>query len=782
MDPDMPFHHGLEVDSVVLERSAGPELTAIWTWVPEMFSEEDIRSMAEGWFHMLEALVQLSAQPGVGGLTPSDVPLVSLAQSEIDHLETEYGGIEDILPLSPVQEGMLFHAFYDAAGPDIYNVQIGLSLDGPVDEKSLQDAAKALLGRYPNLRSAFKHEGLARPAQIIPKDIALNWKAVDLSGFEGTERRRKLDEMVQQDRLIRFVPRVSPLFRFLFLRCGPEEFHLLITTHHILVDGWSVPLLIRELLQLYTQQGIAAALPRVSPFRDYLAWLAGRDRSAAEAAWREGMAGLEEGTRLSPRASLGEPKIPERIVLALDAELTRRLADQARAHSLTLNTVIQGAWAVLLSRMTGREDVVFGSTVSGRYPEVAGIETMVGLLINTVPTRVQLRPDDSLDSLIRRLNQEQSRLFAHQYVGLVEIQGWTGRKELFDTLVVFENFPRDLEAEKEVFSGVRLMDLNVNDAAHYPLVVMIGPGEQLAMNFDYHPDHFSAKVVERLSTGFLRLLTAYSDDPDQSISGIDLLDERERRQILAWSRTQTEDARNRTVTELFASYVAKDTAQDAVNVPLGKPSANIQVYVLDHTMKLVPIGIRGRLYIGGEGLAQSYWRGQQLTADKLVPDPFGQPGERLYWTGDIACWMEDGTLSLLGSADSQTQTGARKIEHDAAAALPQDQAETVSAVEALLIDIWAEMLGAIRVGVRDNFFDLGGHSLVALRIISRVNDHFQIEMSVRTLLEHPVLREFAQELLSISKRPEEEVQKIAKIGLMVRKMTPEQRRAALSVQ
>ena len=782
MDPEMPFHHGLEVDSVVLERTAGPELTAIWTWVPEMFSEEDIRSLAEGWFHVLEALVQLSAQPGVGGLTPSDVPLVSLTQSEIDHLETEYGGIEDILPLSPVQEGMLFHAFYDAAGPDIYNVQIGLSLDGPVDEESLQDGAKALLGRYPNLRSAFKHEGLGRPVQIIPKDVALNWKAVDLSAFEGAERRRKLDEVVQQDRLIRFTPSVSPLFRFLFFRCGPEEFHLLITTHHILIDGWSVPLLIRELLQLYTNRGSGAALPRVSPFRDYLVWLASRDRSAAKAAWREGMAGLEEGTRLSPRPSLGAPKIPERIVVALDAELTRRLADQARAHNLTLNTVIQGAWAVLLSRMTGREDVVFGSTVSGRYPEVAGIETMVGLLINTVPTRVQLRPTDSLDGLIRRLNQEQSRLFAHQYVGLVEIQGWTGLKELFDTLVVFENFPRDLEAEKEVFGGVRLMDLDVNDAAHYPLVVMIGPGEQLAMNFDYHPDHFSAKVVERLSTGFVRLLTAYADDPDQSIAGIDLLDEQQRRQILGWGQTQTEDARSRTVTELLASYVAKETAQDAVDVPIGKPIANTQVYVLDHTMNLAPIGVRGQLYIGGEGLAQSSWRGQELTAEKLVPNPFGQPGERLYCTGDLVCWMEDGNLTFLGDADSQDRIGsARKANREALPALPQDQPETMSAVEELLVDIWTEMLGATRVGVRDNFFYLGGHSLVALRIISRVNDHFQIEMSVRTLLEHPVLREFAQEVFSISKRSEEEVEKIAKIGLMVRRMTPEQRKAALSV-
>ena len=188
LDPEMAFHHLLQVDSMVLERASGPELTAVWTWMPGIFSGQDVRLLADGWFHMLEALVQHSEQPGAGGLSPSDVPLVALSQSEIDRFESEHGEIEDILPLTTLQEGMLFFAFYDAGGPDVYNVQIMLKLEGPIDEKALQDAAKALLGRHKNLWVAFEHKDLDRPVQIIPKDFSLPWNTLDFSAFAPQER------------------------------------------------------------------------------------------------------------------------------------------------------------------------------------------------------------------------------------------------------------------------------------------------------------------------------------------------------------------------------------------------------------------------------------------------------------------------------------------------------------------------------------------------------------------------------------------------------------------
>ena len=1158
LDPEMAFHHSLQVDSMVLERATGPELTAVWTWMPGIFSEQDVHLIAEGWFHMLEALVQHSEQPGAGGLTPSDVPLVGLSQSEIDQLESEYGEIEDILPLSPVQQGMLFHAFYDSAGPDVYNVQIALRLEGTLDEKSLEEAAKALLRRHKNLCVAFKYEGLDQPVQIIPRDVSVPWNTLDLSALEPEERERNWTELMQRDRVTRFDPSVSPLFRFLLVRCAPEEFRLLITTHHILVDGWSVPLMIPELQQIYEHHGSAAALPRVTAFRDYLAWLASRDRNAAEAAWREALAGLEEGTRISSRAGLGDPKIPERLIVELDEETTSRLAEQARARNLTMNTIVQGAWAVLLSRHTGREDVVFGSTVSGRSPEIAGVESMIGLLINTVPTRVTLRAADTFNDLVNRLNQQQSRLLAHQHLGLVEIQRLTKLNDLFDTLVVFENFPRGTQVEAEPSGSLQFAVMDLNDAAHYPLTVVVAPGKRLGMYFTYHPDHFSSNLIESLSGRFVRLLAAYATAPDQPVNFIDLLDAQERRQIVTdFNQTYTEYPRETTMMELFTEqvqsrgeevavicdqekisyieldrrsnqlgrylknldvgpeklvgisversidmilamvgilkaggayvpidpayppdrlrfmaddsdigvlltqkrlaprmpqmkakvvcldrdwdeiaqqsnqsfqtqvlpenlayvvytsgstgqpkaaavshrsmirllretnymqfqagevvaqtvnmsfdpstfeiwgallngcrlviignevlldverfaaeiidkgvqvmflatalfnevgrlkpamfnsvksllfggeavypvtaaavlehggperlvnaygpaecttfsgwFVAKQVARDAVSVPIGKPVSNTQLYVLDRHMNLEPIGTMGKLYIGGEGLARGYWRRPELTAERFVPDPYGAPGGRLYISGDLARWMEDGNLEFFGRQDNQIkirgfrvelgeievallqhgkvrncavlmktgssgkqlvayvsgEANADELKNYLKAKLPEymvpgvyvmlpelplntngkvdrralpdvedralqeileDAPETMSPIEELLADLWREVLGVSRVSMRSNFYALGGHSLLALRVVSRINDYFQTGLSVRTLLEYPVLMEFAQKLCSMSARPVQELEKIARIGMMVRKMTPEERTAALSTR
>jgi amino acid adenylation domain-containing protein len=312
-------------------------------------------------------------------------------------------------------------------------------------------------------------------------------------------------------------------------------------------------------------------------------------------------------------------------------------------------------------------------------------------------------------------------------------------------------------------------------------------------------------------------------------------------------------------------YVARKVARDAVSVPIGKPVANTQFYVLDRNMNLEPIGIMGKLYIGGEGLARGYWKRPELTAERFVPDPYGQPGGRLYISGDLARWMEDGNLEFFGREDNQIKIRGFRVElgeievallqhggvrncavlmkivgsgkqlvayisGEAKAdelknylkarlpeymvpgiyvmlpelplntngkvdrrALPQVEdnvlpeieegaAQAITPLEELLVDLWKEVLGVARVSMRSNFYDLGGHSLLALRVVSRINDYFQTGLSVRTLLEYPVLMEFAQRLRSISTRPVQEMEKMARIGLMVRRMTPEQRKAALSGQ
>src|SRR6516165_3386191 len=315
----------------------GAELTAHWSWAPALVTEAEVRDLAQRWFVALEGLVGHAALPEAGGRSPSDLPLVALTQGEIERLERQYRQIEDVLPLSPLQEGLLFHALYDAQAPDVYTVQLELGLEGALESAALEAAVDALLLRHASLRACFWHAGLSRAVQVIVPTVKPRWRRIDLSLLDEASRAQRLASELGQDRGERFDLSCAPLMRFTLIRLSAQQHRLVLTHHHLLMDGWSLPVLVRELLTLYEHKGDGAALGRVTPYRDYLAWLAGQDRGRA-------------------------PVAAEQITLALSKRLSTALSEQARQHGLTLNTFMQVAWGLLLGRMSGRADVVFGVT------------------------------------------------------------------------------------------------------------------------------------------------------------------------------------------------------------------------------------------------------------------------------------------------------------------------------------------------------------------------------------------------------------------------------------
>ena len=563
-DPAMPLGHCIEVNALTLDEREGTRFTATWSWAPALVAEAEVRDLAQCWFAALEALVRHAAAPGAGGRTPCDLPLVSLSQAEIEGLESTYPQIEDVLPLAPLQEGLLFHALYDAQAPDIYMVQLELGLEGALDSDRMAAAVQALVARHASLRARFRHEHLGRPVQIIVPDATVPWRCIDLSSLDAAGREERLAAVLAQERAARFDLAGAPLIRFALIRLAGDQHRLVLTNHHIVMDGWSMPVLVRELLTLYAHRGDAAVLPRVTPYRDYLAWMAGQDRSAARAAWREALAGLEEATRLAPHDPGRAPVAPEQMRLALSATLTTALTAQARQHGLTLNTLIQAAWAILLGRMTGREDVVFGVTVSGRPPEIAGIESMVGLFINTLPLRVQLPPGTALLELLRQVQNDQSKLMEHQHLGLAEVQGLAGLGELFDTLVVFENYPVDRAGLTAQVGGLRLTDFRGLDATHYPLSLAAHPGERLQLQLSYRPDLFDRASVEAIAGRLVRLLEGAVADPDRAIGRLDILGAAERHTILREWNATARAIPGATLPELFAAQVARTPEADAV--------------------------------------------------------------------------------------------------------------------------------------------------------------------------------------------------------------------------
>ena len=565
-DPELPAVHVLEASGLVRDLPGGPQLQLALAWAGQVVDEEQVADLAGLWAAALAGLAAHAAQPGAGGLTPSDLPLVSLDQGQIEELEAgTAGGVAEVWPLPPLQEGLLFHALYDADAPDVYTVQHFFDLAGPVDPARLRAAGQGLLERHVNLRAGFRVLGSGLAVQVIPAQVVLPWREVDLSG--EADPLAAVEALARQDRERRFDLGAPPLLRFVLARLGSGRWRLVVTGHHLLTDGWSMPVLGRELLALYWAGGDGGALPRVTPYRQYLAWLAGQDTEKAAAVWARALAGLEEPTLLAPGTDRAQLTVrPEVLVRGLAGGLSAALVEQARGRSVTVNTVLQVAWGLVAGGLTGRDDVVFGAVVAGRPPELPGVETMLGLFINTVPVRVQLEPQLTAEQLWARVQDQQSALLAYHYLGLAQIQRAAGPGAIFDSLVVYENYPRDPAGLAGVVPGqdpVRVTGAGGHSAAHYPLTLTVLPGARLRLRLTYRADVFSAEAAGLIAERLVRVLEQVSADPGVRVHQVSLLSDAERQELAARNETAV-PVPDGTVAGLFAVQARR--VPDAVAV------------------------------------------------------------------------------------------------------------------------------------------------------------------------------------------------------------------------
>ncbi|MEU8894147.1 amino acid adenylation domain-containing protein [Streptomyces sp. NPDC048442] len=564
-DPEGRTAHALDVNAVTLDHADGPQLVADWSWPAALFTQDEIRTLAEGWFRALRAIAAHAAEPDAGGLTPADLrPLVSVTQQQIDRLETEHGRLTDILPLSPLQQGLLFHAVFDEDASDVYTVQLSFDIEGPVDRAALRAAVHTLLTRHANLRAGFRHEGLDTPVQVIPTDFELPWREIDLTPLPEPERDAEADRLVTEDQTQRFDLAAPPLMRFTLITTGQDRHRFVVSHHHLLLDGWSMPVFLGELFTLYAQ-GTGAALPRVTPYRDYLGWVAAQDRGAAEHAWQQVLDGLDEPTLLAAPDPSRAPVLPVRTRLELPEEQTAALARWARSHGVTVNTVVQAVWAMVVGQLTGRQDVVFGGTVSGRPPQVPGIESMVGLFINTLPVRVRLDPAETVGALLERLQDQQAGLMDHQYLPLADIQRIAGQGELFDSLVIFENYPLDAADLRKSAGGLGIVGGDNHESTHYPLSLTVSLGRSLGLDLAHRPDLLDRSHVEALGACLLRLLGEAADHAEEPVGRLRLLAPQHEKLVLGdWAGTVDAGHGVPPLTELFAQRATATPGATAV--------------------------------------------------------------------------------------------------------------------------------------------------------------------------------------------------------------------------
>jgi amino acid adenylation domain-containing protein/non-ribosomal peptide synthase protein (TIGR01720 family) len=1131
--------HLLEISSCVSEG----QLQVRWGYSEKVHRRETIEQLAGCFESELRGMLGGARASSERNVSPGDFPLLKVDRGKLDLVmaELKKAGqqrwdrssehIEDMYPLSPMQQGMLFHSVYDA-GLQVYFVRSVHTLKGKLRPVEFKQAWEGVVQRHPIFRTAFVWEGLDEPIQVVFREARLPFEELDWSDTGVVEREARLEAFLKADRERGFPLAEPPLIRLALIRLSPDEYRLVWSCHHILVDGWTGVMLREEVFAHYEAlcQGREFRPVQRRPYRDYIAWLQQQNLAEAEIFWRGTLKGFTAPTPLGVDRQAGQGPVGEEAYdeqeARLSAAVTARLHSLARQHRLTVNTILQGAWAILLSRYSGESDVLFGATVSGRPPALEDVEAMMGVFMNTLPVRVQVDPNELLVPWLQRLQERQFNVRQYEYAPLARIQGWSevarGRG-LFDSILVSESY-RDIAVAQQAPGG---LDLRLNrslERTNYPLTVVLTPGAEFRLKLIYECERFEVETIRRMLGHFQMLLGGIASDPNQSIAALPLLEADERRRLLEeWNQTAADYPAEQTLPELFEAQVettpnaiavvfegqeltyrelnaranqvahylrslgvgpevcvaiclerslelivgllgilkaggayvpldpaypqerlafmlsdartpglltqrnllgvipaagvrrvcldadwdqikghspenpnntivpenlayvmytsgstgqpkgvsvnhrgvvrlVKETdyarfapdevflqlapisfdastfeiwgallngarlvifppgvpsldeigqalARDQIttlwltsalfqqmvernvvdlrplrqllaggdvlsvshvqtvlrelphcqlingygptenttftcccrlnpgellrgSVPIGRPIANTRVFLLDGSLEPVPIGVYGEIYTSGDGLARGYLQRPELTAERFIPNPFGQvPGERFYKTGDIARFLADGRIEFLGRKDQQVKirgfrielgeieavlaqhpavrenvvvgreevpgnkrlvaylvprpertltiqevrdhlktrlpdymvptafvllqalplTPSGKVDRRALPALPEGRPEVEdryvaphNATEELLVGIWSEVLRVKQVGIHDNFFELGGHSLLATQVVSRIRDHFGVELRLRILFERPTVASLSE--------------------------------------
>jgi amino acid adenylation domain-containing protein/FkbM family methyltransferase len=446
--------------------------------------------------------------------------------------------VEDVYPLSPLQSGILFECLY-ADNSSLYTEQFSYRLTGSLNVDALRQAWRRLTERHAALRTAFLWEGLDKPLQVVRKHVELRWIEDDWRDMPQDLQEKELDNYRRNDRAAGFALEQAPLMRLSLIRVSADCSYFVWSHHHLLLDGWSIPILIAELIEIYGRElrNERTVLPKPRRYRDYIQWLQKQDRNKAEQYWRALLGDVSAPTPLRARlptsheaAGYGHREF------TLPPNLSAGLEELARRARVTLNTVFQAAWALLLARYCDETDVIFGATVSGRPPELPEVDRMVGLFINTLPVRVDLREDETVVAWLRRIMKQQKEQDAYAYSVLADVQRASAipaGSALFESLLVFENFPIDENSTgRNLGEGLSVETLTIVEQTNYPLTVAVLPREAIMLRFYHDAAVIDSATVERLAGHFTRLLDGMVQAPEQQPLRIPLLREQERHRLL----------------------------------------------------------------------------------------------------------------------------------------------------------------------------------------------------------------------------------------------------------
>ncbi|MEO1619995.1 MAG: alpha/beta fold hydrolase [Cyanobacteria bacterium J06632_3] len=547
------------------------QLHCHWSYDTQRYHTDKIARLAERYLTALQALIEhcsatskvsgkeadkgVGKATGKGGFTPSDFPSVAFSQTELDRFlhRLSHGknrlNVETIYPLAPLQQAFLWHGLQTSVQSGLLHVRG--TLHGQLDRPTFQQAWKQIIARHGALRTAVYWEDIKQPVQVVNETVQLPWQYLDWRTKDDPEQ--AIADFLEQDRTKGFNLTQAPILRLALIQLSDNRHELIWTCHHLMLDGWSGALVINQMLDAYnatinsaTDEHTATPTPANAPsYESYIQWLYKQDAAAAQRAWQQALAGFTEPTPLpvalrSPstapvEASSRKPSsrrsfnaIDERLApkneIPLSEEATVQLKTFLTTHRLTLNTLLQGLWSIILSECSGQSDVLFGATVSGRQADLAGIESVVGLLINVLPVRVQVSAQRSLIDWLQVLQTKQAKISAYAYASPTQIQSWSECSErLFNSLLVIENYPiqkkKSAEGDRTAANHIlHIENLRSGIVSSYDLTLIVKPGEQLTFHLDA-PDATPA-TIESLLINLRATLRAMVMQPTATIEDI----------------------------------------------------------------------------------------------------------------------------------------------------------------------------------------------------------------------------------------------------------------------
>ncbi|MGY4490642.1 amino acid adenylation domain-containing protein [Pseudomonas sp. TE3610] len=588
VDALAPLTSDLGIDGQVYDGC----LSLTWTFSAERFHVDTIQALADAFTDELTELVEHCLCVGEAGVTPSDFTQRDLGQDELEALTVAAADIEDIYPLTALQQGMLFHCLYEPHTAAYVN-QMRVDVDG-LDVERFCAAWQATVDRHPVLRAGFHWEGLARPLQIIHRQAPLAISVEDWRADADADPTARLAHLAQADQASGFALDQAPLLRLTLVRTAEQRHHLMFTSHHLLLDGWSNSQLLGEVLQRYAGQPLA---PGLGSYRDYLGWLQQRDAGLSQAFWQARLGELGDPTHLAAVLGKGSDQDGHgEHHLVLDASVSRQLGDFARQQKTTLNTLVQAAWALLLQRYNGQPGVAFGATVSGRPAQLPGIEQQLGLFINTLPMILQPAPQYSVAQWLHSVQAAGLALRDHEHTALADVQRWAGHngEPLFDTLLVFENYPVSEALQAGAPQGLSFGAVQAQEQTNYPLTLVVTAAGPLSLQFKYQRRAFNAQGVARVADHLRQLLLAFMAQPQAALGNLSLLDDHEQAAVLAAGRRSGElDAPVLGLAQWFEAQVARTPDALALidgHQQLSYRQLNQQANPLAHKLRQMGVG------------------------------------------------------------------------------------------------------------------------------------------------------------------------------------------------